>query len=327
MPCETSFGSRRVHNSTSPNSRPASTARAYLELVRLPNIFTAMADVAMGFLFVRAISGPRDGLVLGLLVTASSLLYAAGVVLGDLFDMQIDARQRPERPLPSGRVLPAVAAWLGWELLLIGVALAWVVAFFTGNLRPGVVAGLLAACIVLYDARLKRTPVGPVLMGACRMLNVLLGMSVAAAPWQVEHWLVAGGIGAYIVGVTWFARTETRQSSRVQLAAATTVMMAGIALLAWFPSWTDELVPSIRQQPGRWGLLMVILGVLIGWRCLRAVVEPAPRRVQTAVEQCILSLVILDAAVCYAMRGTLEAVMILWLLLPVMLLGRWIRLT
>ena len=301
--------------------------RAYLELVRLPNIFTSMADVAMGFLFVQAISQPRDALVLGLLIGASSLLYVSGVVLNDVFDLSWDTRWRPERPLPSGRVSPAVARWIGWESLLLGVALGWAAAFFAGHLRPGIVAAGLAGCIVAYDAALKQTPAGPLAMGLCRMLNVLLGMSVAAGPWAAEHWLVAGGIGTYIVGVTWLARTEARQSARLHLSMATAVMLSGVALLACLPLYSDRLLRVIQQDLLDWYLLMALLGLLLGWRGMRAVVKPVSQRVQMAVRQCILSLVLLDAAVCFAVCGAKPAVMILLLLVPAIYFGRWIKST
>ncbi len=298
---------------------------AYLELLRAPNLFTSMADVAMGYLFVQTTSAP-DARTLALLLLASTLLYAAGVVLNDVFDFSRDVSQRPDRPLPSGRISPAVARWLGWELLLLGVAVAWLIAFLTttGHLYPGLVGSLLAGCIVLYDAGLKRTPLGPTAMGACRMLNVLLGMSVTAAPWHAAHWMVAGGIGIYIAGVTWLARTESRESSRLHLGLATGVMMAGIALLACYGGQGREVG---TQLLGRFQLLMAILGALIAWRCFRAVMEPIPLRVQMAVKQGILSLVVLDAAVCYVARGTVEAVMILLLLAPAIALGRWIHST
>ena len=84
---------------------PDSPLRAYLELLRLPNLFTAAADVAMGFLFVRATwAAPRHDWLLVPVALASILLYASGVVLTDVFDRTIDSRQRPERPLPSGRI-------------------------------------------------------------------------------------------------------------------------------------------------------------------------------------------------------------------------------
>ncbi len=72
---------------------------------------------------------------------------------------------------------------------------------------------------------------------------------------------------------------------------------------------------------------MLILGMLIGWRCLRAVIAPSPAQVQAAVAQSILSLIILDAAACYAVRDVFWSVMILLLLLPAMFFGKWIELT
>ena len=303
--------------------------RDYFELVRLPNVFTAVADVAMGFLVTHAAFGtfegwgPRDGWIFALLAAASAGLYSAGMVLNDVFDLEVDTQERPWRPLPSGRISLGAARWLGCELLLVGVALAWVAGFLAGGLRPGVVACMLAACVVLYDGYLKRTPLGPPAMGACRMLNVLLGMSAAAGPWQPAHWLVAAAMGTYVVGVTWFARTEARKSNRLHLGLATAVMMLGIALVALFGRLAEDVGPLLGRQPDRWYLLMTVLGVLIGWRCLSAVIEPVPQQVQRAVKQCILSIVVLDAAACLAVCGTRWAIMILLLLVPTMVLRRW----
>ena len=105
------------------------------------------------------------------------------------------------------------------------------------------------------------------------------------------------------------------------LAFSIGILSLGVALLAWFP--------SVGGDPGaglldRWRLLMTILAVLIGWRCLGAVIDPIPARVQMAVKHAILSVVILDASVGYVARGTGEAVMILVLLAPAMWLSRWI---
>jgi len=288
--------------------RRGSALLAWAQLVRLPNVFTAVADVAMGVLFVRAVAGP-------------------GVVLNDVFDYPRDLADRPERPLPSGRVSRRAAAWLGGEALLLGAALAWMAAYFEGSLRPGLVAAILAGAIVLYDAAAKRTAAGPLVMGACRMLGVLLGMSVAAGAWQGEHWLVAGAIGTYVTGITWFARNEAGRSSRLQLALATLVMLGGVALLGWLPEWSRRLLPQVAVQPDLWRLMMAVLGVLTAFRCLPAVLEPRRANVQRAVGSAILSLVVLDAAVCFAVRGIIPAVGILLLLVPAMLAARWIRMT
>jgi hypothetical protein len=306
------------------------TLLPWLQLVRLPNVFTAMADVAMGFLFVRTISGPTGAAVLGLLVAASSALYAAGMVLNDVFDLPIDARQRPERPLPSGRIAPAAARALGWALLALGLALAWAAASLLGNNRPGLVACLLAAMIVLYDGLLKRTPLGPPAMGACRMLNVLLGMSVVSAagvvPFGPAEWLAAGGIGVYVAGVTWFARSEAGPSDSRQLAMATVVMLVGVLVLGCFPRWIDRdrLILLLQREPRRWDVFMSLLAAWVAWRGMRAVLDPRPLRVQLVVKQCIVTLVFLDAAACLAIRGPVPAAMILLLLVPMTVLGRWV---
>jgi 4-hydroxybenzoate polyprenyltransferase len=298
-----------------------------LELVRLPNVFTAMADVTMGFLFTHEGFRPRDGWVLGLLLAASACLYAAGVALNDLFDREADARERPQRPIPSGRVSVAAAGWVGWGLLAIGAATACSAAVLAVARRPAIVGLLLAGCIVLYDGLLKRTPLGPVAMGACRTLNVLLGMSLLPGAWAREHWLVAGAIGTYVAGVTLLAKNETRQGNRWQLALAAAVILAGIGVLVPLPSVVAEPIDTLIAERYRWYLLLGVLGGLTCLRLLQVVFEPFPEQVRVTVAHCILSLVIFDAAVCYVVRDVGEAAIVLLLLLPAATLGRWIHVT
>jgi 4-hydroxybenzoate polyprenyltransferase len=311
----------------SPDSRSGGSLRDYLELMRLPNVFTSMADVAMGFLFVRELTSAIDAWLLAVLLAASSLLYIAGVVLNDVFDLELDSHERPDRPLPSGRISPSAARRFGWGLLTAGVMLGWAASFLIGNMLPGAIVVILVASILIYDAGLKFTVIGPVLMGACRMFNVLLGMSAAGTPFTAENWVVAGAIGLYIAGITWFAKTENVRSSRLQLALSTIVMMLAIALLSSLPHWSERITPLVVVEPQRWWLLMLILGMLIGWRCLRAIIAPSPAQVQAAVAQSILSLIILDAVACFAIRGVFWSAMILLLLLPAMFFGKWIELT
>ena len=79
-------------------------------------------------------------------------------------------------------------------------------------------------------------------------------------------------------GITWFARREADESSRLQLTLATVVMALGVAMLAWFPSWSDRVQPLIKLDPQRWYLLTGAMGLLIVWRCVWAVIEPIPAR-------------------------------------------------
>ena len=185
--------------------------------MRLPNLFTAVADVAMGFLFAQPLTGRAGGSGRGSgprwrpWPPPRSCSTRPAWCSNDVFDLEIDRQERPERPLPSGRIAAAAARRLGWTLLWLGVGVASASVFCVGHFGPGAAAALLATAIIVYDAWLKRTPLGPAAMGVCRMLNVMLGMSAADAPLRAEHWLVAGGIGVYVAGVTWFARNESRR--------------------------------------------------------------------------------------------------------------------
>jgi 4-hydroxybenzoate polyprenyltransferase len=308
----------------------------YLRLMRISNIFTAAADVAMGFLLVHATLQPLG--VFALLVAASGLLYTAGMVLNDVFDVETDRRERPERPIPAGRISLATARCLGWALLIAGLLCGWSAGYLPQAAgvawRSGAVATALAVCVVLYDAWLKRTPLGPIAMGACRLLNVLLGISVAAPfdGWNLigfgpHHLTIASGIGVYIAGVTWLARTEARQSNRWQLASAAAVMMGGVALLGLAYRLLQNFEPMrLSLTEPVWWLLLGMLAVTILRRCGTAIAQPTPRQVQWAVRHALWSLIMLDAAVVLLVRDFYALGMVA-LLIPTLIMGKWVAAT
>jgi 4-hydroxybenzoate polyprenyltransferase len=317
------------------SSTGSSKLLAYLQLFRAPNVFTAIADVTMGFVFVTGSLQPVAGF-LGLAV-ASCLLYIAGMILNDVYDFEVDLRERPARPLPSGRISRRWAQMLGYGMLAGGVLLASGVGLSAAlqpplAWRPGAVAVLLAVCVIAYDKLLKKTPLGPLAMGSCRFFNVLLGMSLGATGdltplgCDAAHLVVAGGIGVYIMGVTWFARTEARESRRLLLGFGVGLMAAGVVMLAFFPKFAPpELARRFHfEATFVWPMAIFLLTVSILRRCLVAIAHPSPEQVQAAVKQCILSLIVLDASVALLMADWPYAVGILTLLAPTLLLGKWV---
>jgi 4-hydroxybenzoate polyprenyltransferase len=316
--------------------------RAYLELIRAPAVFTALADVMLGFFFAyrpnffyeSGFPWTPPWTLLAMLLGASALLYTAGMVLNDFFDAQVDARERRRRPIPSGRVGRGAAGWLGAVLLLGGVGLAWVASLYAGGLRSGLIGSGLTAAVLLYDGLLKKTALGPLAMGACRMLNVLLGMSAGSkefAPVYEEfsavHYVLAGGVGLYIVGVTLFARREAGRSNPAILAAATAIMAAGIGLIGWFPNWANAagMTLFLSEPFSQWQQFLGLIGALILYRCLMAIIGGGqPAHVQRAVANCLRSLIVLDAFACYIAAGREPAIAIFCLLVPTLLLGRWL---
>ncbi len=308
---------------------------SYLQLFRLPNVFTALADVMMGFLFVHSSLSPL-GLFL-FLALASGLLYLAGMVLNDVWDIEQDERDRPERPIPSGAIALTTARRIGFGLWAAGLLCGWaagLIGLDEPAWRSGLIATALAGCILLYDIGLKHSPLGPLVMGTCRALNVLLGMSAAVLVgplgvlgFSAVQWLVAGAIGTYIAGVTWLARTESRTSGRGLIAVATLVMMCGIALLGLVHRWllADGIRPRVDEQT--WFLLLGLIGFFIVRRCARAVSNPSPQRVQWAVTTAIWSLIVLDAAIVLLTRYPGWSILIIGLLVPTVALGQWLKST
>jgi 4-hydroxybenzoate polyprenyltransferase len=135
----------------------SSTLLDYLRLFRLTNVFTAIADVTMGFLFVHHTLRPWP--VFLSLAAASSLLYTAGMVLNDVGDVEQDRQERPHRPLPAGHIALASARRL--VLLISALVALWPVC--AGRQRPVWRSGPWQRCsrlLVLYDGGLKRTLAG-----------------------------------------------------------------------------------------------------------------------------------------------------------------------
>lgn len=301
-----------------PDQPQGATLLDYARLLRIPNVFTAMADIFLGFLFTHQSFAPAP-LFLALLIS-SALMYLAGMVLNDVYDLEIDKVERPERPLPSGVIDAGWAHTLGLMLLFTGLLSGVGAGVAIGSLRPAIVATALALLVFAYDRILKKTPLGPLAMGGCRMLNVLLGMSAAPGEWGLVHLVVAGGLGLYIAGVTWFAKSEAEESNRAVLILASVVILLGIGLLSLFP----EFMPPVDRDLLRWRLLLAVVAFFVGLRLMVAILDPSPDKVQVAIKNCLLSLVVLDAAVTVVLCPPAFGVAILALLAPAMILGRWV---
>ncbi|MEV1019467.1 UbiA family prenyltransferase, partial [Streptomyces sp. NPDC050264] len=140
--------------------------RAWAELLRLPALFTVPGDALAG----AAALGVRPGRGTLLAIGSSLCLYEAGMTLNDWADRAEDAVDRPHRPIPSGRVHPAAALTAAVAFTGAGVGLA-----FRASRAAGLLGTALAATVWAYDLGLKRTPAGPLAMGAARGLDVLLG--------------------------------------------------------------------------------------------------------------------------------------------------------
>jgi len=269
--------------------------RGYLELVRPANVATALADVLAGY----AVAGLSDNRALGWLLLSTACLYGGGVVLNDVFDREIDRTERPERPIPSGRASVGIAAALGLGLLVDGILAAW---FATP--AAAAIAASIAAAVLLYDAWGKRQGlVGPVNMGMCRGLNLLLG--VAAAPEVLEGaWPLALLPLVYITAVTAVSRGEVHGGRRgIAAFALISLSLVIVALL------------GVALSPDRAAWAGVAFTAVLAWRVLPAFWgayrTPEPGPIRHAIRIGVLSLVLLDAVIGATFGGALYSLTIL----------------
>ncbi len=289
--------------------------RTYAQLVRLPNLPSALADICLGALAAGAL--PRHWLPFLLLLAASACLYCGGMVWNDFFDVEQDKRERPDRPIPSGRVSRGEAGRLGAVLLAAGLLFALLAGIGSpSNFLPPLLAGGIAVAIFLYDGWLKRTPLGPVAMGLCRFLNVLMAVSISGALLWPKGAHLAFVVGLYIVGVTWFARTEARASSQWSLGGAFGVMLFALALAVPLALYVEK-----GDSSPLFLYLLVALGVAVGIPVCQAIAVPTPNRVQAGVKRSLMALVLLDATLATALVGTIGLVILL-LMAPTLYLNR-----
>lgn len=297
-------------------SSRTSTLWAYLQMMRPANILTAWADILLGYaasgtaanIAARAASeGLSASLTAGLsplawLLLATSGLYGGGVVFNDVFDAELDAEERPERPIPSGRASKQEAIGLGTVLLGVGVVAAAQVSWLSAAL-----AAYIAVAALGYDAIAKHNPLlGPLTMGSCRGANLLLGVSAVAVAAQT-YWFLALIPIVYIAAITTISRGEVHGGSR----------STGIVALFMLALVIGGMV-SLDLLPSYSGLSVLPFGILFAALVLpefvRAALNPTADQIRGAVRAGILCLIILDAAIAAGFTDWLYGLCVLALL-------------
>ena len=265
----------------------APSARTLLRLGRVSNLPTVWTNVIAGATIANAAANIVDVALVGLAMTA---FYVGGMYLNDFFDRDIDARERPDRPIHAGDISAGAVLAIGFALLAVGAALLARFGLLT------VIWGLaLAAAIVLYDAWHKGNVFAPVVMGLCRALVYLA--TGAAVSGEIRFALIAGAmaLAAHVIGLTYAAKQENlNQVGRLW----PLVILAGPLLLA---------VPGVSS---RW---LVVVGCLLLAAADIAAVHllaqrAAPDAVPRAVSMLIAAICLVDAlAVVLYGGGTLLA--------------------
>ena len=146
----------------------------YLELFRLENGIIGIVGIAVTA-FIAAGTSMVDSwqyIILGCVTVI--LFIAGGNSLNDYIDREIDKSSHPERPIPSGRMEPKVALYLGAACLVLSF-----VSSFVQSVECIVIVGIAIVLMVLYETVLKqRGFIGNVTIAVLTGMVFLLGGSI-----------------------------------------------------------------------------------------------------------------------------------------------------
>ena len=248
-----------------------------LQLGRVSNLPTVWTNTLAGVVLAGAAPGPAA--MLGLCL-AMSLFYVAGMFLNDAFDRGFDARHRPERPIPSGRVSAAAVFATGFGMLAAGlVLLTWLGNTLQGSGGRVLLAGVvLAAAIVFYDWYHKHNPLSPVVMGFCRMMVYVAAAFAVVADPPAAVYLLGALLLAYLIGLTYIAKQEHlgRLSNLWPLVFLALPVLWGVnasvedsrvaAFCAFFAAWVLYSLSFLRRR--RAGDVPRAVGYLLAGICL-----------------------------------------------------------
>ncbi|WP_346882318.1 UbiA-like protein EboC [uncultured Algibacter sp.] len=279
---------------------------AWLLIVRPANVITAVSDIIAGI----AISGYFNSdifnelniLKIILLCLATAGLYAGGIVYNDIFDFENDKINRPERVIPSGRLSLRQVNTLGISLFSIAIVLAFLVSIFSGFIAVAVMSSAL-----LYDKYGKHnTFLGPINMGLCRGLNLILGMSIVT-PLELKYYVIAVLPILFISAITLTAQKETKGKNKLAIGLAM-LLDASIVLGFWMIS--NHFNFSIKTA-----LIFILFwyGVNL-YAKINAIVKNQPKLIMKAVKIGVLSLIPLNASYVAGFSSVYLALLVLGLL-------------
>ncbi|MDF2388244.1 UbiA-like protein EboC [Nostoc ellipsosporum NOK] len=281
--------------------------------MRPANIVTAWADILVGFaasgwiIFDDFINGQASFvnlIPLGWLLLATTGLYGGGIVFNDVFDAELDTKERPNRPIPSDRVSRQNAILLGSLLFAMGIVAAFQVSWLSG-----IIGIVITFAALLYDAIAKHHGFfGPLNMGLCRGCNLLLGVSAVPAI-VAERWYLAVIPVLYIAAITAISQGEVHGGKKITGVLA--ILLISIVLTAVLALGFLQDYTVIAALP-----FAVLLAIRVLPNFVNAAREPVPEKIRTAVKVGVLSLIILDATVAAGFAGLYYGLLVL-ILLPI----------
>ncbi|WP_216629182.1 UbiA-like protein EboC [Sphingobacterium lumbrici] len=256
----------------------------YMRLMRPANVVTAIADVLAGV----AISGYLSTmgwspLPILLLCISTIGMYSGGIIFNDVFDLELDRVERPERPIPSGVISKGEATVFG--ILFFGMGIG--TAYLLGLTSTVLAIAIMLACLLYNRWAKHHVLLGPLNMGLCRGLNLLLGVSIISS--EVSQWWFLAIVPViYIASITMISRGEVHGGSKRMLYVAGILYAAVIASILFFAGIRGNMSITI--------LFIVPFAWMIFKPLIKAIDNPIGPNIGKAVKAGVIALILMNAA-------------------------------
>jgi hypothetical protein len=245
-----------------------------LRLGRISNLPTVWTNVLAGSVIA---GGDRHPDQIVPIMIAMTAFYVGGMYLNDFFDREIDARDRPGRPIDAGEIRAGTVSLIGFGLLAAGIAL-----MIPFGLAAMIWGALLAGMIVLYDVWHKGNALSPLVMGLCRAL-VYIGTGVALAGSTSTAMIIgAVALASHVAGITYAAKQENLDRIGNLWPLALLAIPLFVALPAMFSGWIVIIA-----------FLLLLAADAFAIRLLAT--RPVPGSVPLAVSGLIAAICLVDA--------------------------------
>ena len=291
------------------------TIRNYLALIRFPNLFTIPSNIIVGF--SQLVLFPEAGMEnLLLLMTTSILLYVVGIIINDYRDLEIDRKERPDRPLPAGKISPRSALAFVFVATISAIFLATLV-----GIPSVLLAVILLITIIAYDCWLKNNFLGYFAIALARVINVVLGYSAGITLLIINQneitrlSVILISTFLYVTAISYISRKEVESSPKKSN------FRISIGLLSLIPA---ILTFFTLMGVFKWDLflsLIIFIGMLIE-SLVGKYGSPNPEVAKKIVRNLVLSIIILDSTFLSGTLGFAYGLSLLVLLIPAAILSR-----
>lgn len=257
-------------------------ARDALLLGRVSNLPTVWANLLAGTALAGVAFGSLGAGLALILLLAYTLFYVGGMYLNDAFDANIDAEERPERPIPSGRASSGEVYAAGFGMLFGGLVLLGIAGALTGTAGRAIIGGIaLCTVIIWYNADHKQNLFSPVIMGLCRLFVYLSAAAAVSTDISAAVWMGACASFLYLIGLTYVAKQENlgKVSNMWPLLCLAAPLIYGAYLASSVPIVWSFVI-----------LLLAWIGV-----ALRFVIRRGPGDIPRAVVSLIAGIALVDA--------------------------------